>query len=751
MTYYLEQIHARRFRRLADCTLGPFRPGMNVVFGPSESGKSTWASLVGALLFGAQEDRIAVGDRTIAPGSVEGSLHFCATSAFEDGAEKDDGASSPPPVVPPGLEIVRTNGAFDEKEARAVLEGVDASTYRGWFVFAAAEAPLSAAPVPLMVAPSVEVPSAALLAEVEQQIFDLSSPESDNPRSVARLEARLDQKRAQVNQSAKKVEKAKQQAREIRELTASAQEVSQRCEELDAQIEQGAAVRESLQKLDERLCILETERRSHEEERRNLETAPPSADDFSPQLLALDGMQERRLRDRLDEFAEAQEKMARLVEGAKQNEATSRAAYEALLEVQGQESSRLRQWGNKTFRTVISLVPLLVFLAAGIPLFIHGRHISSLSFTAMGLGLIMLAALLAAAAVMYLLRPDKSEELLEERCRDAQWVMLQDQKKLKSNLAEAELLDSECEAYLDQWGLAQAHGSLRQAKVLLDGAAEARAQMMASQQRRVALDLSIAANCEEGAQLRAEVAEHAAALDAALATDQCAPLLEAIDDDLRKKADQRQALQQLSDDLRQRIKECSLQLGQAAADKEFDSLKFQCERIRAQVRNSKHELIELILAKRLIERTLAAQQGADQPQVYREASRILAFVTQDQWNAIEVSSAGALVAKSAMEDPTPLDCLSSTTRQLVFFALRTALLLCADKAGPSLPVVIDDALALFDAPRLDRAAQVLAELSRRRQVIVFTSHRQTRQALCDAVADANCLEMPPLNPAATVL
>ena len=58
--------------------------------------------------------------------------------------------------------------------------------------------------------------------------------------------------------------------------------------------------------------------------------------------------------------------------------------------------------GRRRQRSVqvgLSIALPLVFVAAGVPLFMHGREITSLSFTALGIGLVVFALMLAAAAV----------------------------------------------------------------------------------------------------------------------------------------------------------------------------------------------------------------------------------------------------------------------------------------------------------------------------------------------------------------
>lgn len=49
---YLQRAHMTAFGRFIDRTLGPFKPGLNVVYGPNEAGKTTARAFVGGVLFG---------------------------------------------------------------------------------------------------------------------------------------------------------------------------------------------------------------------------------------------------------------------------------------------------------------------------------------------------------------------------------------------------------------------------------------------------------------------------------------------------------------------------------------------------------------------------------------------------------------------------------------------------------------------------------------------------------------------------
>lgn len=54
---YLQRAHMTAFGRFIDRALGPFKPGLNVVYGPNEAGKTTARAFVGGVLFGWPEAR----------------------------------------------------------------------------------------------------------------------------------------------------------------------------------------------------------------------------------------------------------------------------------------------------------------------------------------------------------------------------------------------------------------------------------------------------------------------------------------------------------------------------------------------------------------------------------------------------------------------------------------------------------------------------------------------------------------------
>ena len=76
---YLRYVRMASFGAVSNRTVGPFEPGLNIVFGKNEAGKTTLASFIEGVLFGWEEAR---GSRnTYKPEAAEraGSLFFADT------------------------------------------------------------------------------------------------------------------------------------------------------------------------------------------------------------------------------------------------------------------------------------------------------------------------------------------------------------------------------------------------------------------------------------------------------------------------------------------------------------------------------------------------------------------------------------------------------------------------------------------------------------------------------------------------
>ena len=68
--------------------------------------------------------------------------------------------------------------------------------------------------------------------------------------------------------------------------------------------------------------------------------------------------------------------------------------------------------------------------------------------------------------------------------------------------------------------------------------------------------------------------------------------------------------------------------------------------------------------------------------------------------------------------------MSSGTRDQLFLALRLATLESRLETREPMPFIVDDILINFDDDRTKATLKVLADLSKKNQVILFTHHRQ---------------------------
>jgi len=138
----------------------------------------------------------------------------------------------------------------------------------------------------------------------------------------------------------------------------------------------------------------------------------------------------------------------------------------------------------------------------------------------------------------------------------------------------------------------------------------------------------------------------------------------------------------------------------------------------------------------MLEKGIASWESRSQPEIYREASRLLSIVTDGAWTNVALSAGGRLTVTNAAGEKREPSQLSLGTCQQLYLALRIALLSLATDVGSAIPVLADDLLVNFDAQRRLGAARALVELSAKRQVIMFTCHKEVVESV--RLADAGC-------------
>lgn len=137
------------------------------------------------------------------------------------------------------------------------------------------------------------------------------------------------------------------------------------------------------------------------------------------------------------------------------------------------------------------------------------------------------------------------------------------------------------------------------------------------------------------------------------------------------------------------------------------------------------EIEAVCLAMRTIEELSQGLQSTVGLELKRITERILGELTDGKYTQVSISSSFEM-GLNTKERYVPLERLSRGTIEQVYFALRMAVgeILCKEEM---LPVLLDDAFAMYDEKRLANTLKWLAQ--RKEQVLLFTCHKREQELL----------------------
>ncbi|KRE47193.1 AAA family ATPase [Paenibacillus sp. Soil522] len=176
-------------------------------------------------------------------------------------------------------------------------------------------------------------------------------------------------------------------------------------------------------------------------------------------------------------------------------------------------------------------------------------------------------------------------------------------------------------------------------------------------------------------------------------------------------------------------------------EEEHQRLVSEKEMTVAQLETDAERYAVLSVSAALISRTKRIYEEERQPVVLRNASRMIAKLTDGKYirvlttpgePGIRLESSERRLIDSAM--------LSRGTAEQVYLAMRFALAEEASR-GAKLPLMLDDVFVNFDRKRLHAVTKLLAELSGERQIIVMTCHEHVRDAMLAHCKDAVLLQI----------
>lgn len=192
--------------------------------------------------------------------------------------------------------------------------------------------------------------------------------------------------------------------------------------------------------------------------------------------------------------------------------------------------------------------------------------------------------------------------------------------------------------------------------------------------------------------------------------------------------------------------------------REFETLQSSDESTRqaqkaedalARIRPAVAQYLRLQMASEVLQRAIESYREKHQGPVLNRASELFSSLTLGEYKGLTTgfgeNDKSVLVAVRKSRENVEVDGLSDGTRDQMYFALRLAAIEHHVETVSPCPVILDDILINSDDGRASATMNVLADLAKRTQVLLFTHHRHLAALAHDAGA-----QMIDLNPSSVV-
>ena len=149
-----------------------------------------------------------------------------------------------------------------------------------------------------------------------------------------------------------------------------------------------------------------------------------------------------------------------------------------------------------------------------------------------------------------------------------------------------------------------------------------------------------------------------------------------------------------------------------------ETLKAELQQTVDRIAQLEETCAALTIAQQTLAQARAELQRRFAPRITRQAQKLMQAMTGGRYRRLTMGEDFSLQAAAGQEDVLH-DVLwrSDGTADQLYLCLRLAV---AQELTPEAPLVLDDALVRFDDQRLAAAMQLLSELGREKQVILFT-------------------------------
>jgi uncharacterized protein YhaN len=115
----------------------------------------------------------------------------------------------------------------------------------------------------------------------------------------------------------------------------------------------------------------------------------------------------------------------------------------------------------------------------------------------------------------------------------------------------------------------------------------------------------------------------------------------------------------------------------------------------------------------------------NQPDILKNTSHYFSIVTDNKYEKVYMKSdTNELMLKSEFGEKSIEEGFSRGTKEQLYFCFRLAIIKhMHDKKSYNLPIILDDIFVNWDLKRLSNLKNLMLEISKERQVIMFTCHK----------------------------
>ncbi|MBO7739677.1 MAG: hypothetical protein J6S18_04830, partial [Oscillospiraceae bacterium] len=155
----------------------------------------------------------------------------------------------------------------------------------------------------------------------------------------------------------------------------------------------------------------------------------------------------------------------------------------------------------------------------------------------------------------------------------------------------------------------------------------------------------------------------------------------------------------------------------------------ELENLREAYAANEEEYEALSLAMSVLDEANAELQQRFSPIVGSLAGKLMAAMTDGVYDKVSFDREFNFTAARTGEGEHASEYLSTGTAAQLYLAVRLAICMLALPEEESCPIILDDALLGFDDKRAKAALELLQELAKERQIILFTCQSRERMLL----------------------